>query len=100
MTNPPPTQPPNDSPERITYGGLRFDWQDWLPYLENSDLPDDKKREFIETLWGIVVSFVDLGFDLNPTQQICGEVIDLKALLEKAVIDSDVNGEAKEGGAA
>jgi len=68
---------------------IRFDWRDWEQYLADSDLPDDKKREFIETLWTIVMGFVDLGFGLNPTQEICGEVIDLKAVLETAVLNSD-----------
>lgn len=76
---------------------IRFDWRDWEPYLVDSDLPDDKKREFIEALHGIVMTCVDLGFRLNPTQEICGEVIDLKAVLEAAVLNSL---DQKEGDAA
>ena len=69
--------------------GLRFDWQDWLPYFEDEAIPDDQKQELIETLWAIVTAFVDMGWSLNPTQQICGQDIDLKAVLEQAVLASD-----------
>ena len=41
--------------------------------LEDSDMPLDDQKELIETLWSIVVMFVDLGYDLKPTTQICGE---------------------------
>lgn len=72
----------------------------WLPYIEDSDLPDEKKQEFIESLWAIVISCVDLGFGLNPTQEICGEVIDLKAVLEATVLNSDKPIDQKRGDAA
>ena len=67
---------------------LRFDWQDWLPFFEDEDIPLDQKRELIETLWSLVCSFVDLGYQLNPKQIICGETLDLKAILEAAVLNS------------
>jgi hypothetical protein len=60
-----------------------------LPYFDDRDVPLEKKREMIETLWSLVLSFVDLGFALNPTQISCGEELDLKALLEAAVLNSD-----------
>lgn len=72
---------------------LRFDWADWLPYLEDQDIPEEQKRELIETLWSIVVAFVDLGWQLNPKPEICGEAIDLKAILE--VVDGDKGKEAE-----
>lgn len=72
--------------------GLTFDWRDWLPYFEDQDNPEAQKRELIETLWQIIVAFVDLGFDLNPHQQAeqksCGQNLDLKMLLEAAVLKS------------
>jgi len=67
---------------------LRFDWRDWLPYFADVDIPLDQKRELIETLWSLVCSFVDLGYQLNPKQIICGEALDLKAILEAAVLHS------------
>jgi len=59
---------------------LRFDWTDWLPYLEGEDVSEEKKRELIETLWSVVVSFVDLGWriDANPET---GNTLDLHAIL-------------------
>jgi len=60
---------------------LRFDWTDWLPYLEDQDISEVDKRALIETLWSIVVAFVDLGWQLNPKPEVCGEVLDLKAIL-------------------
>lgn len=52
---------------------LRIDWELYGAYLEDSDLTEEEKREFIQTLWTIVVSFVDLGFGIHPVQQACGE---------------------------
>jgi len=66
---------------------VAFDWQDWLPYLDD-DIPEDQKRQLIEVLWTIILSFVDLGFDVKSPADICGETIDLKAALETAVLNS------------
>lgn len=66
---------------KSTVSALRFNWTDWLPYLEDQDIPEEQKRALIETLWSIVVAFVDLGWQLNPKPEICGEALDLKAIL-------------------
>jgi len=60
---------------------LAFDWQEWLPYFEDQDIPEAQKREMIETLWQIVVAFVDLGFEVHPAQVVmdekgCGQLAD------------------------
>lgn len=55
---------------------LTIDWEFYAAMLEDSDMPLDQQRELIETLWSMVVMFVDLGFDLNPVDQICGSVDD------------------------
>ncbi|MGE0282380.1 MAG: hypothetical protein AB7P20_17445 [Rhizobiaceae bacterium] len=60
---------------------LRFEWTDWLPHLEDQDVSDEQKRALIETLWSIVVAFVDLGWRLNPPAESSGETLDLKAIL-------------------
>lgn len=42
-------------------------------YLEDSGLSEAQKEEFLRTLWGIVVSFVELGFEVHPLQEACGQ---------------------------
>jgi len=67
---------------------IHFDWRDWEQYIEDADASDEEKRKLIETLFVIVLGFVDLGFGLNPEQEICGEDIDLTAVLQAAVLGS------------
>ncbi len=47
---------------------LTIDWELYGEYLEEFDLSDAEQRELIEALWSIVVSFVDLGFNIHPAQ--------------------------------
>lgn len=61
------TETPNPMPS------LSIDWDLYGSMLEDSDLDEDQKRELIESLWSIVVTFVDLGFGIHPIQQVCGE---------------------------
>lgn len=65
------------------FTALIFDYEEYAPYLEDSDLTEEQKREFLETLWSIMVSFVDLGFGIHPVQQASGQdwsIEDLKEL--------------------
>lgn len=78
----------NGQTNGVAKPGLKVDWELYGEYLEASDLSEADKREFVESHWAIVVSFVDLGFGLHPTQQTCGEVIDLTALLGGDVVGS------------
>ena len=74
------------------FTALSFDYEEYAPYLEDSDLTEEQKREFLETLWNIMVSFVDLGFGIHPIQQASGQdwsIEDLKELDLGDVIYSD-----------
>ncbi len=70
------TEDPDDLPEAPDSGNrlpaLVIDWELYGQYLEDSDLSEDDKRALIETLWSIMVSFVDLGFRLSPVAESCG----------------------------
>ncbi len=78
-----PTEGNTDDPDRPP--GLSIDWQLYEHYLEDSSLSDEDKRALIETLWSIMVSFVDLGFRISPTREICGEIDPLAALAKKSI---------------
>lgn len=67
------SQPENTHASSLPRPTLSIDWEVYAAMLEESDLPLDQQKELIETLWSIVVMFVDMGFDLNPVMQICGE---------------------------
>lgn len=75
MTKTPATAPENPTPPRPV---LSFDPKEFCQHLADCDWTEEQKVEFIEALWQIVVSFVDLGFDLHPVQQ----VIDAPSTLE------------------
>ena len=59
--------------------GLRVDVDAYQAYLEDTDLSDAQKREMIEALWSIVVSFVELGFGVHPVQEACGKLTEIEA---------------------
>lgn len=74
---------------------LHFDWRDWLPYLDAGDAPEAQKREMIETLWAIILTFVDLGWEVTDRpadparEKTCGQDLDLTAALRAAVVNSE-----------
>ena len=76
---------------------LMIDWNMYEKYLEGSELSEVKKRELLETLWSIITSFVDLGFDVHPVQQVCGKDAkkdglpppDSKAVIELTTINQE-----------
>lgn len=76
-------QPQNTNRPRAS-----IDWEAYLPLIKDGDIPEDQKRELIETLWWIMLAFVDLGFDLHPIQQGCGELPDLSPDLIRDVVNS------------
>lgn len=53
------------------YSTLTIDYALYEDYLENSDLSEREKQEFLDALWSIIVNFVDLGFGVHPLQQAC-----------------------------
>ena len=65
------------NPDHSSYSQARpvvtIDYERYEHFLEDSDWSEDQKRQFIEALWSIIVSFVDLGFGVHPAQQACGQ---------------------------
>ncbi len=74
---------------QLSSPALRFDWTDWLPYLDQEDVPDDQKRALIETLWSIVLAFTDLGWNIKSSAKSCGEALDLHTVLAAHMVRSN-----------
>ena len=54
---------------------LHLDVEAYLERLRGEDwaLTDDQRAEVIKALWQILVPFAEMGFAINPVQQICGQ---------------------------
>jgi hypothetical protein len=48
---------------------LQLDVEYYQAFLDDEDITEEQKKELIETIWNIVVTFVDLGFGIEPVQQ-------------------------------
>ncbi len=48
---------------------LKLDPEEFKAFIEEYDLSEDQSQEYLEILWQIVVTFVDLGFGIDPVQQ-------------------------------
>jgi hypothetical protein len=65
--------PHHQDPPTTFTPSLELDFEAYAPYLESADISEEDKRQLIEMLWSIVVSFVQLGYGLTPAQQVLGE---------------------------
>ena len=52
---------------------LLVDVERYQAYLDGADMTEAQKAEFLQSLWMIVVSFVELGFGVHPLQDACGK---------------------------
>ncbi|MEM9619383.1 MAG: hypothetical protein AAF936_15620 [Pseudomonadota bacterium] len=63
--------------ERSALPTLGVDYELYAHYLEHSDASEEDKRALVETLWSIIMTFVDMGFGVHPVQQAqqaCGQL--------------------------
>ena len=81
MSQTPPTPPPKRP-------SIHLDFEDWLPYLAEENVPEAEKIALIETLWGIVLCFHDLQRNLGTPENTSGQSLDLTAALQAAVLNS------------
>lgn len=71
---------------------IQFDAQEFTHFLDETDLTEEQKLEYIQTIWSIVLQFIDMGFGLHPLQtalgqQACGQFDETALLCSTA--DSD-----------
>jgi hypothetical protein len=52
---------------------IAVDVERYQAYLDGSDMTQAEKEEFLQTLWGMIVSFVEWGYGVHPLQEVCGK---------------------------
>ncbi len=58
-------KPPCPPPVPTVAGVLPLDAQKYLEYVEEFEMTDAQKAEFLRVLWDIMATFVRLGFDVD-----------------------------------
>lgn len=53
--------------------GLQLDVAYYQDVFDDPNLTEAEREQFITALWQIIVAFVELGFEVHPTQQACGK---------------------------
>lgn len=53
---------------------LEIDMERYTAMLDDPAMSEEHKKQVIEALWTIVVSFVELGYGVHPVQQACGKL--------------------------
>ena len=86
-----------DGTERNNFKSLTLDVEFYQSFLDDADIPEDKKCELIETLWQIVVQFVDLGFGIHPLQQSGHQVANSEREPEQLGRTAKNNGKLRSG---
>lgn len=52
---------------------VTVDVEKYQSYLDGSDMTDAQKEEFLQSMWQIIIGFVELGFGVHPLQEVCGK---------------------------
>lgn len=66
---------------------LTVDVEKYQSYLDGSGMSDAEKEEFLQALWSIIVSFVELGYGVHPLQEVCGKTPEIEGQGAKAAFD-------------
>lgn len=66
---------------------LAIDVARYQEYLDGSDLTPEQKEDFLRAVWSVVVTFVELGFDVHPLQEVCGKGVGTSTQRPKASLD-------------
>lgn len=53
---------------------LKVDVERYQSYLDDMDMTQSQKEEFLQAMWLMMVSFVELGFEVHPVQEVCGKL--------------------------
>lgn len=52
---------------------VTVDVEKYQSLIDDPTLTQAQKEEFLQALWSIMVSFVELGFGVHPLQEVCGQ---------------------------
>ena len=72
--NPVFTDAPDAEPHQHKPRVLHVDVERFQHHLDETDLSEAEKAQYLHIIWSIIMEFIDLGYGVHPVQQICGQV--------------------------
>jgi hypothetical protein len=63
----------DDAKAETAWPALQIDVEYFQGFLDDHEIDESQKAELINTLWSIMVTFVDLGYGIEPTQKAMSE---------------------------
>lgn len=52
---------------------IMVDVERYQSYLDGTNLTSGQKEQFLQDMWLVMMSFVELGFEVHPVQEVCGK---------------------------
>ena len=52
---------------------IKVDVERYQAYLDGTGMTDQQKKDFLQAMWLVMISFVELGFEVHPIQDACGK---------------------------
>ena len=87
---------------------IKVDVERYQAYLDRTDMTDAQKEDFLQAMWLVIVSFVELGFGVHPLQEVCGKDAGIdtqsadagpdRVVLDKPSKDENAHGASIKGG--
>jgi hypothetical protein len=56
---------------------LEIDLERYQTFIDDNELSEKEKADFVNALWTVIVAFVDLGYGVHPVQSECAQLISL-----------------------
>ncbi|WP_424975333.1 hypothetical protein [Dinoroseobacter sp. S124A] len=75
---------------------MTVDVERYQKFLDGSDMNQAEKEEFLQALWQIIVSFVELGYGVHPLQEVCGKDAGSVSGRAKEAMNAVSSGEAEQ----
>lgn len=80
-----------------------LDTEKYRQYVDEFDIPDERKLELLQTLWWIMAAFVDLGFGVDSVQRALPALADFSSTADSDALEEGNAGaperDAKKGSA-
>src|SRR5690606_29396210 len=52
---------------------VAVDVEKYQAYLDEPNLSEEQKEEFLQAIWSVMVAYVERGFGVHPLQEVCGQ---------------------------